>query len=122
MLFAALFPVALVVNLTRYAGWTPVAMGVTIGIYVAVSLRTYFLTLTDHRLLVTKLARLSSKRVEAHRAIDRNELEVELRPRVLSDLMTIRSHAFTEKLQVPMPYRERAAELVTSLRGGAGGS
>lgn len=119
LMVLCVFPVVLVINLSAYDAWSPLFLGLAFGILYAVTVRARYVVLSSRHLLVVKLGFLSSTKVTEEHLVDISDVEAELKQRTMTDLLTIRSHAFTEKLQVAGPYRARAAELVRKLHAPA---
>lgn len=110
-----IFPVVFWLEYTGRGGPTPLVLGAWIGLVYMFVVRTHFVVLTDRRLLVLRLRRLSSKVVS-----DEWEARGErsYRDGFLSGFLTLDvGHKLS--LQIPAAFKDRARSVAAESPGGA---
>lgn len=88
------------------------AVGVACGLIVAFFVRHFFVVLTDRRLLVLHLRRMSSKHVESERGAPRAAATATYREGMINGRLRLDVAGHTYDLQVGRPFRDRALALV----------
>ncbi len=107
-----MFPVLFFLNYTGRDGFSPWLMGAWGGVMVAFFMRTYFIALTNRRLLLLRLRRMSTKHVEGVDAIDRDAVtEISFAEGMLNGKLRVAARDKVFLLVVPRPFRDRAREL-----------
>ena len=115
-LFLGAFPGAFYLEYTGRGNIVPWLMGVSIGVYFAIRVRTYLFVLTDKRLLVLLLKRMSAKKVERREVYAHEEItDFTFTEGMLNGRLKLRASGTTFDLQVGRPFTDRAERLIQEL-------
>ncbi|MDP9067880.1 MAG: hypothetical protein M3N53_05985 [Actinomycetota bacterium] len=115
--FLGAFPIAFYLEYTGRGDLVPWLMGLSIGAYFVIKVRTYLLVLTDRRLLILLLRRMSAKRLERTDTYTRGDVsEASFSDGFLNGRLNLRTHDATFDLKIGVPFKDRARRLVDDLR------
>ncbi len=114
--FLGAFPGAFYLEYTGRGDLVPYLLGVGIGVYFAIKVRTYLFVLTDKRLVVLLLKRMSAKKEERRKEYSREEItEVSFREGMLNGRLKLKASGTAFDLQIGVPFKNRARRLADQL-------
>lgn len=93
----------------------PGVTGGIIGILIVWTMRWHFVVLTDRRVLVLLLRRMSSKAVETEHAVARSAASGGIGDGFLNDKLTLQAGDRSYDLRIARLFRERAQTLASQL-------
>lgn len=114
--FLGAFPIAFYLEYTGRGDLVPWLMGLSIGAYFMIKVRTYLLVLTDRRLVILLLRRMSTKRVGQTDTYTRGEVsEASFSDGLLNGRLSLKTRDAPLELQIGSPFKDRARRLVDEL-------
>lgn len=120
-LFIGAFPIGFYLEYTGRGALVPWLMGLSVGLYFAIKIRTYLFVLTDKRLVVLLLKRMSAKKIERQEAYAHDQLtDVAFKEGILNGRLKLKARDRSFDLQIGAPFKDRAKRLVKDLAQGVG--
>ena len=114
-LFLGAFPVAFYLEYTGRGDLVPWLMGLSVGVYFAIKVRMYFLVLTDKRLVMVLLKRMSAKKIEQHEAYAHGEVTAaSFSDGILNGRLKFKARGAPFDLQIGAPFKDRAHRLANT--------
>ena len=114
--FLGAFPIAFYLEYTGRGDAVPWLIGLSIGALFMIKVRTFVLVLTDRRLVILLLRRMSTKKVERTESYSRGDItETSLRDGLLSGRLSLETPDAPLELQIGTPFKDRARRLVDEL-------
>ena len=95
----------------------PGSIGLTIGALFLVMLRSFFVVLTDRRLLVLHLRWMSTKNIASEKSIPLAETTAQYHEGLLGGRLRLDAGETKYDLQVAKPFRDRAHSAAAALTG-----
>jgi hypothetical protein len=114
--FLGAFPISFYLEYAGRGDVVPWLMGLSIGAYFVINVRTYLLVLTDRRLVMLLLRRMSAKRVERTDTYTRGDLsKASFSDGFVNGRLRLKARDTSFDLQIGAPFKDRARRLVDEL-------